>query len=323
MQTFATLSIVIYFFLLGSFYILSNLHASNLPEEVEKGGLPFYREYGTRWRKRLLLWRVIEHEDEAPTVLKDVITSWELIQWPQRIATGITMVLYALAYVFWMILSKGAFLNNVSLLFKLWIVFIVGSLLGDSFGYVVGFWYARREVRRRVTYADLRQRRLSDYRSQLLRWLPGCAMLLEIVLLLILPSLLGVQPSLLSNAWQGTAVIGGIYIVGESFLSYIATLPRLVVTSNPTVAQHADDLLRALVINDIHVRMLIGIGGLLIAQWFLLYQWLLVSYVCMALQFLITLLWLGGLLPVMWRTRDKGRLGGRLTGWAWSKLVTP
>ena len=321
MQQVSVLILLVIFFLYGVFLILFNLRSSKMAEQVEMGEREFYRSYGALWRRRIFSWHVVDRENENPAVLKEVITSWEIIQAPQRIAFGLTMSLYALAYFLWLVLSKGAIFNNVSLLLILWIAYVLSLFLGTGLGYVIGFRRAKQEIRHAVAYADLRQRSLSDYRSDLLRGLLGLAVITQVVLFLILPSFLAQAPFLPHNAWLIAISVGVIYLLGESFLSYIAVLPRLVVTPNPIVAQHADDLLRALIIDDIHVRMLIGIGFLLGFQWFFLSRWIAFSSLFMALFIVMTCLWFLCLFPTIWRASDKGHLGGKVTGWPWSKKV--
>ena len=322
MQIAYIILILLAFFLLGTFFIFSNMRPSNLAEEVDKGSREFYRSYGAYWRKHLLNWHVVDQQGDASAVLKEVITSWELIDAPHVVATGITMVLYALSYSLLLFLSKGAILENTRLLFALWVVFCMGLVVGSSLGYAVGFKRAKQEVHRKVTYADLRQRYLSDYRSSEFRWLLGLFVILNVVLLLVLPFLLGPQPPAYSDAWEEVIIVLVLFILGEVFMTRIALMPRLVVTTDPTVAQHADDLLRALVIGEIHSKVLQGIGALLFVQWFLLYRWLFSSPIFVAIQIIITVLWLLCFIPTGLRTRDKGRLGGRITGWPWSRMVS-
>ncbi len=322
MQIIFVILTLAFLFLLGTFLIFYNLRPSNLAEKVGKGSREFYRSYGAYWRNHLLNWHVVDQQGDASAELKEVITSWELIDAPYGVATGITMVLYALSYSLLLWLSKGAILENTRLLFALWVVFWMGLVFGGSLGYAIGFKRAKQEGHRKVAYADLRQRYLSDYRSSEFRWLLRLFVTLNVVLLLVLPFLLGLQPPTYSDAWEGVIIVFVLFIVGEAFMTRIALMPRLVVTTDPTVAQRADDLLRALVIGEIHSKVLQGIGFLLFVQWFLLYRWLLSSPVFVAIQIIITVLWLLCFIPTSLRTRDKGRLGGRITGWPWSRMVS-
>lgn len=193
MQTVFVILTLAFLFSLGTFFIFSNMRSSHLAEEVDKGSLKFYRSYGAYWRKHLLNWYVVDQQGDASAVLKEVITSWELIDAPRVVATGITMVLYVLSYSLLLLLSKGAILEKTTLLFALWVVFWMGLVVGGSLGYALGFKRAKQEVQRKVTYADLRQRHLSDYRSSGFRWLLGLFVVLNVVLLLVLPFLLGPQ----------------------------------------------------------------------------------------------------------------------------------
>lgn len=311
------------FFLMGILFIFSNLRRStSFPEEVEKGNLKFYRSYGAYWKNLLLEWHVIDHEGSVSGVRKEIITAWDLIQAPSRIASGITFVLYTSGYFLLLFLSKGAIIGNkqyAPLLSPLWLILLLGLVIGNGIGYIIGFWRTRQAAHRKITYADLRQRSISDYRSNLFRWLLGLAVLLNVSLFLVLPYLFSPAPPL---AGASTALMFILFITAESIMPRIVTMPRLIVTPDPRVAQYADDLLRALVIAELHLKLTIGMAFLLYIQWLFFFGWLQSFPIFIAVQVATTLLmllcfFLSGVL----RTSDKGHLGGRITGWSWHKLA--
>src|SRR5581483_1146347 len=166
---------------------------------------------------------------------------------------------------------------------------------------------------------DLRQRRISEYRSNLFRWFLGLIVFVNVSLFLLLPSLFGSQPS--TFAWASAIIMFIIFIMAESFMPRIVTMPRLIVTPDPRVAQHADDLLRALVIAELHWKLIIGMASLLYIQWLFFFGWLQSSPLFIAIQVAATLLLLLCLFLSGMRTSDKGHLGGRITGWSWHKLA--
>ena len=105
-------------------------------------------------------------------------------------------------------------------------------------------------------------------------------------------------------------------VTGEALLRHVVHQPRVLLVADPLTAQRADDLLRALTITLIQGSVLVILGGLGQAQWALLdlppgalpgdlsAVAFLTSYPLLMLG-LVTF----GL---------RGRLGGTVTGWAWS-----
>lgn len=324
MQTISLVLVLIAFFCIGSLFIVSSLRSSRFAEDIEKGSAKFYRDYSSGWRKLLLTWHVVDDESGLSVVVKDVIASWELIRRPHITAIGITMVLLSLIDAFWIIVSKGASIEHPQPQYRLAVLFLLcfGMVLGGVAGYTIGFWRARSAVRRRVTYADLRRRRASDYRSSWLRWPLGLVVFLNIVLVIVLlPSAPHMQAFMYGYVWIIAITMCLVFVLGEFFMAYIARMPRLVVTPNPIVAQHADDLLRALIINEIQGAAIMGVIVVLIVQWSLFSTWLTSSPLFIIIQVIMVVLLLANIAPTGMRNRDKGRLGGKITGWAWQRAI--
>ena len=97
-------------------------------------------------------------------------------------------------------------------------------------------------------------------------------------------------------------------------MTHIATLPRLLVTSDPAIASHADDMLRTTVIAWVQIAMLYVMGSFI----FDLNMWIVglpvANPVCRVSMVIATLLWL---FLIILSISAKGRLGGTKTGWPW------
>lgn len=282
----------------------------------EQSQWPWFRQVQDRWRKRLRSWQVgSQSEDE--TVLREVMMTWDLLQSASKFAIGLLFVILAPIDLLALILSRGAILRNLPVLLIFGNLLFLGFLLGNCLAYAVGYRRVRQAIRSRVTYADLRERRLSDYRSTLFRWLHALIIGINALLLFWLPSVLG-QPSLAPPLWVRLViciVLLLMFILGEICLASVVRLPRLVVTSDPLVAQPADDLMRALVIAHLQGQEISAISNIIWLQWFFFLPWLLSSPLLAATLLTVTLLWL--LCQVLIAMGSEGRLGGSRTGWRW------
>ena len=186
----------------------------------------------------------------------------------------------------------------------------------------------KRMIRSHVAYADLSERHVSDYRSSVFRWLLGLVVVANWVLLLLLPILPGLShlPVPTPVTWVRIVICLGMLVtftVGEFRLVRTVMLPRLIVTSDPLVAQHADDLLRAVIMNSMHDGNVNTLRNYLWLQWFFFLPWLLSSPILFGTQIVATVLVLLCWVPKAWQgSPDDGKyLGGRKTGWPWRKEV--
>ncbi len=276
------------------------------------------------WRKRFRVWRVLNAEADITPVLKDMGYAWNTIQAPAGICGGLAILLVVLVYTVGALLSHGALLLNNAYMDMLWALIFLAILPGCACGYSIGFRHARRNARRGVTYGDLRRRRLTDYRSPLLRWVPGLIIFYNICLLFVMPHLLGpVSPLYAPERMVGVLLLLLLvtFLAAEVLMARVTLLPRLLITSDPVIAQHADDLLRATVIGRIQLGVLIEIGVSLCVQWQLLYQRFLSSPVLWLGLLFAFALWLACLVVLILATREGGRLGGAITGWPWRPTV--
>jgi len=109
-----------------------------------------------------------------------------------------------------------------------------------------------------------------------------------------------------------------IFVVGEVIMRRIATLSRLLVTSDPVAALRADEMLRAVTITIVQGWELMTIGNLGTAQWSLLSTNLFAHHsygsahgIIGFYVFLPSVVTMTGILLIICR----GRIGGHLTGW--------
>jgi len=317
------ITIVVLGWLAGLFLGIAML-AGRVPSDLdgltrrfeEQSQWPWFRKIESMWSKRLHSWQVVSQKEDA-AVLREVIITWDLLQSASKFMFGLVLVVLAPIDLLALILSKGAIMGNLPVLLVAGSLFPLGFLVGSCLAYSIGYRRVRRAMRSRVTYADLRERRLSDYRSALFLWLHGLMVGTNCLLLLLLPSLPGLS-LLAPPIWIRLVICGALllmFVVGEICLASVVRLPRLVVTSDPLVAQSADDLLRVLVIADLQHRELAAITNMIYLQWFFFLAWLLSSPFLVTTLMGVTLLWL--LCRVLIGMGSEGRLGGKRTGWRW------
>jgi hypothetical protein len=289
-----------------------------------------------QWQKELMSWQIIGPNTSSQT-LTDVRRSWNYLMSMSILAGGIGLVLMAIFWVSIALLAGGtASINSDNSAFVLASFFLsLGS--GAGIGAVFAAWRLRKTATRSgTTYADLRRRRLSDYRSNVFRWLVVVMIVWTFgVLLLLAPHAGSTLPidlfykvvSVPTTVW-GLSIVPAIMllvvILIEIILLRIVRFSRLLVTSDSTVSQHADDMLRALVIGLVQYYELFAIGQLASLPFSLLSQQLWASHywqdghhpylgllsVCVYLPTAMQILGLG--IIVM-----RGHLGGKISRWPW------
>jgi hypothetical protein len=255
--------------------------------------------------------------------------SWSLIFAPAAIGAGAGLMLLVIGYfIVAIVTTRGVLLTNNAEITDLGTVVYLSFLIGGSIGYILGFWYARHERFHRVTYGDLRRRQLSDYRSITCRLAFILIALCYCLVFPLAPELqymtrihiihkgyIVMSPWVL---WLFPAVMLITVFVSEAIMTHIATLPRLLVTSDPAIASRADDMLRTTVIAWVQIAMLYVTGSFI----FDLNMWIgglpVANPVCRVSIVSAILLWL---LLIVFSIFAKGRLGGTKTGWPWQSQI--
>ncbi len=286
------------------------------------------------WRRQLWTWRVIDYDGATHAVAEDIQRANSAINAFAIICAGVTVILSLLAYtaIVTVVTGDPSFTPAVGV--------SMAAILGPTFfGYGLGYVVSVRRLRARqcrgVSYGDLRRRYLSDYRSPLFLLAPALALVCTVwVTLALVPSFdkqLYIEPvgydrtMIPYHPWllgllPATMLL--IFVVGEAIMRRIATLSRLLVTSDPVAALRADEMLRALTITIVQGWELMTIGNLGTAQWSLLSTNLFAHHsygsahgIIGFYAFLPAVISIVGPLLFICRGRIGGRIGGRITGW--------
>ena len=297
-------------------------------------GLPGSPE---QWRKDLIRWRVLG-PNTLPQTLADVKRCRDYLMSMAILASGICLVLamvgWAIALVATDTSAADSTNQNNGSFFLASVLLSFG--IGLGIGAVFAAWRLRNATERGVTYADLRQRRLSDYRSNAFRWLSVALIAWTFgVLVFFAPhvgstlqiDLIYTVVSVPNTVW-GLSIVPGVmlavFALIEMVLFRIVSFSRLLVTSDPTVSQHADDMLRATVIGSVQYCELVALGQLAALPFYMFSRLLWASHyyqishlpydgllaVSLFMPVAMQLLGLGIIL-------GRGRLGGKLSGWPW------
>ncbi len=308
----------------------------------------FSRPSGTRRRgdiklwQQLLTWQVVNADNNGPTLLEEFSHSRDFIQSSAVIGAGIAIVLAIVGSAAISLATTGTVLSllaGLGFLLTAGLFFI--CLVGYSIGYIYGVERLRSLTARRLAYADLQQRRLSDYRSVVFPWVAGiliaCAILMPLLLAPYLwpkVSLMSMaEPSVEVPAWVLEAIPAAMLltlVTGETVAARIARLPRLLLTSNPQTAQRADNLLGAMTIGTLQGFELAVMGYLAFAQWFIIVghlgqigtspeSWR-PSAIFLVPEALFA--WAVGLVGIVLRSLA-GRIGGKISGWPWQPVRIP
>ncbi len=285
-----------------------------------------------RWLKRLLSWGVIPDANQAALVLPDVVEHDASISSAATIGAGCGVIIGTLIYILFVITIPQISLLSYSFPGFFLVPETTCIALGYITGYTIGIQKQRVAAQRRSTYADLRQRKLTDYRYPLLPALAGVLVMINISLTGNVTAHLGpmfsVQdalggvttlPSIPWLLWIFPAGMITTLFICEGAMRQVVSLPRLLTTPDPQVSQRVDELLRARAIGKLQSTQLFYIGGLSLGQWlFLRYEfWSLGPFETYAVLILIIVIGIGGL----FLDDFAGRIGGKITGWPWRKRV--
>ncbi|BCL83019.1 hypothetical protein ccbrp13_54840 [Ktedonobacteria bacterium brp13] len=285
------------------------------------------------WRRDLLVWQVSTPEsDSFPQLIQDIAQYWKPASVTLVFSIGIALLLFSVSWNVLSLLVTGTFTGlleqNGNLITLGFVLFVI---LGYGCGTILGMWRVRRHGHDRMAFGDLRQRRLTDYRSIIF----PCILIVLIAFIVILTlftalyggSTLHIQfvsgksidqpksPWLLGAVPAFMLLSVGIL---EVCMTRVVVFSRIPIMVNPVIARRADDMLRA-----IEIGMLTGIefftlGTLMQVQFRLLVPLSSTSHTAI-LEIALTLTFLlGGLLVFFGISITgffRGRLGGKVSGW--------
>ncbi|GCE21205.1 hypothetical protein [Dictyobacter kobayashii] len=224
-------------------------------------------------QKSLNRWQVFAEVQPSPKMLADIKQSWRYLRAITLIGGGLGLILMLIGVVIISLLTTGTVDGSDAGDSAFFTAITYASLfVGFGIGGIFAVWRLRKAAQSHITYADLHQRRLSDYRNGLIHWLLALGLVETIAFSCFFAPHLGSTLRLLqsngapldipNNLWILSIVPGAIVvisIVAELLMLRIAHLSRLLVTSDPTVSQRADDMLRANVIGMVQIYALITI----------------------------------------------------------------
>jgi hypothetical protein len=289
-------------------------------------------------RRQLVEWQVALSPDDA--LVRAVMAVQSRVGGATLIGSGIGLLLALGSSIAVSLAATGSILATSALGGQVMVgaLFCGGLLVGGS----VGHWLGVQPYRRASSgiYADLRPRRLSDYRASILRWFPATLAVYDAALTVNLASQIG--PSLRLELTGGSILVLPafptlfllpaamllVWLSGEWLMRQAVALPRLVVTSDAAVSQRSDEMLRAEMIGVLQSATFLALGYFGEAQWALLtFQPSLrgpaligwgqaTAPLDLALLLAAVVGLPGFLLPAM-----RGRLGGAVTGWPWRARV--
>jgi hypothetical protein len=188
----------------------------------------------------------------------------------------------------------------------------VAQVAGIGLGYPLAVRLAHRSLPAGPRYADLRRRRLDDYRAPGLRWLARVGVAMQAVA--------GAALVLLLNRWTPLvmpALAALSLAAAELHLWATARVPRMVVTADPATARRCDDLVRATVIARLQQAALLSpaiaalVGALVIAG--MQYPRTLPGARIALAVFALSAMYCALCALVIGPFEE--RLGGRITGW--------
>jgi hypothetical protein len=282
-----------------------------------------------RWEKLLAAWNIPLAENELSQAIQGIYSSWNTLFAWGWIGFGIAMTLVGVLRIFQLLLTTGSWLS-VTVLFEQPIleIQIFSLLIGYGIGYLHGLWQLRKQSSDRLTYGDLRPKRLTDYHSLAMQCIPASVIIYNCILLLvsvpywkahIVIQMLNGTHIVLPNwiAWV-VPFLGVLEIVVvERFLWLIASFPRVLINVNLPLSARIDDMFRSLVSTFILGMEYATIGILNYALGSFL--GLSVKTPDYVLYMILVSLLLPYILVLIGITLGqlKGRIGGNLNGWPW------
>ncbi len=305
-------------FIIGGFYILrGNAFWTALWSNVN-------------WEHLLYAWHISLEKDDAPTILKDVKLYWCVVRSYALIGAGTFMLVPISVLIGVSIALPGlSFVQNMVGVGLFWVPCMFTLLAGYMLGYAWGIEQMRRSRSSRIMYADVRQRRSSDYCSLIVRYIPLIFIAYNIIIAALVEPYLNAMLSIPLGERQLTLVKSPLVvsiipalmiltvIIVELLLIRVSSFPRVVASSDTVVAQRIDDMIRSVSIGQLLSFEFLILGVLMLAQFSLLLPDPGVPTYVSVIQLLgwfITggLYIVGSMLGVC-----RGQVGGRVSGWWW------
>lgn len=209
--------------------------------------------------KEIQMWKITDKEDELPTLARTIQQYWEqFILSSLYLCFGIALVVLTVGGALVSFLMTGSPAGLVTAegnLFPLMLTLV--ALIGSGCGTTIGIWRVRQQTLGKVNYADMRQRQSSDYRSPIFLVLIGAACIALCIITLLVAPYIGPLYVQLANGQKLTLSSSNFFIfiipctmlcciaLLEWFIARVVAPPRLLISSNPTVSQHADDMMRS------------------------------------------------------------------------------
>jgi len=258
--------------------------------------------------------------------LREVEQSWKLLHAVPGQILFLVLTILSFILIVW----------NIPLL---WFYLIMSGLfvcilLIRGWSYITGLARLRARANQRITYSDLRQRRLSDYRWSPFRWLiilaVAFAMIVTVFALPYLPATLfahipdGPSVSLPQGKWIIIGMNVGMILIctaAEILAQRVATFSRLLVISNPPIARQVDDMFRSKAICELQGDEFTAIAYLFITQFVLLSFAIFDQFPA----YLHPVFWFGLILAALLYVSGltsyglNGRLGGSISRWPWQQ----
>lgn len=278
------------------------------------------------WQKELASWNIVLEDNNESSTLKEINRSWDVLR-PSYFGSLFALVsLLVILVGVWTPIQQGGtqlFWQYLTAAFPYTLFIVVISI-----GYARGVSILRKEASGQVTYADLRERRLTDYRSTLFRLLPMLFIAsLLLLTLLSLPYLNATLPIPLPGGSQmsiSSWIIGVmlllmclVLLLTEIQIGRVVALPRLLLLSSPEKAQQIDNLFRAKVIGELQSFAFLSLSYFGVLTFVLIQAAL--SKAAGPTQIVTVIALLLWIALFIGAAVSKGRLGGKISGWPWQR----
>jgi hypothetical protein len=149
------------------FYTRKTSTAEGTKTQLEReANSPSFQKEQDKWRTRLRDFHAISSEDDDSIIYQTKLT-WMLLQNPSSLIVSVITVTLAILNLLVFVFSQGAIFHQLPWLLVLSMLFPLSSVSQRANTYGISFRRVKRTMQARVSYADVNERHLSDYRSDL------------------------------------------------------------------------------------------------------------------------------------------------------------